>query len=166
MIPCNQDLLSAELAADEGKRYRRYVCPAGKLTIGIGHNLEGKQFRPATWAAIKAEHPMLTNALLDDQTSLSEALVQLIFADDVDDAVRDLDAIWGGWRELTEDRKRALINLSFQMGQQRLRAFVRFWRSLMAKAYNNAADELMDSLWYKQTQPSRTSRVVRQIREG
>lgn len=166
MIPCDIPSLTAELTADEGKRYRRYLCPAGKWTIGIGHNVEGKQFRPATWAAIKAEHPMLDNALLDDQVTLSEDLVQLIFADDVEDAVRDLDAIWDGWRDVSEARKRALINLSFQLGQQRLRAFVRFWRSMMAGAFNNAGDELKESMWYHQTQPSRTARVIAQVREG
>lgn len=166
MIPCDLSALSAELAADEGRRRRRYLCPAAKWTIGIGHNLDGKRFRADTWAAIKAEHPHLTNALLDDQVELSDALIDRIFADDVEDAVDDLDSIWTPWRGLSEARKRALINLSFQLGRDRLAAFPRFWAGLRRHDYEAAAAELVESLWYRQTQASRTSRVVRQIREG
>lgn len=163
---CDMQALGVELGADEGRRAVRYLCPAGKLTIGIGHNLEGKRFRPDTWAAILEEHPRLQNALLDDHVHLSEPLIDRIFADDVEDSIADLDGIWIGWRALSERRKRALINLSFQMGQQRLLGFRRFWVAMRAHDFDTAAAELKDSLWYRQTQASRTDRVRRQIREG
>lgn len=166
MIPCNVDDLKAELAADEGYRTRRYLCPAGKWTIGIGHNLEGKQLPAEIWAHIRIDHPHVTNALLDDQVQLSDELIQRIFEVDIEDACADLDNIWIGWRSLSEARKRALINMSFQMGQQRLQAFVRMWRALRNHEFGRAADEAKDSLWYAQTQPSRTGRVLRQLREG
>jgi lysozyme len=31
-----------QLTTHEGLRLKPYLCPAGKLTIGIGRNLEGK----------------------------------------------------------------------------------------------------------------------------
>jgi lysozyme len=31
-----------QLTRHEGLRLKPYLCPAGKLTIGIGRNLEGK----------------------------------------------------------------------------------------------------------------------------
>lgn len=161
---CDMQALSDELAADEGRRNTRYQCSAVKWTVGIGHNLEGKQFRAATWAAILAEHPHLTNALLDDQTTLSDALIDRIFREDVDDAISDLDAIWIGWRDLSENRKRALINWSFQCGMNTMLQFKRFWNAMKAHNFAAAADCLEESLWFKQTQPSRRIRVVRQIR--
>lgn len=163
---CDMQALKAELGADEGVRYRRYRCPAGKWTIGIGHNLQGKRFRPATWAAIQAEHPHLDNALLDDVTELSPALVDRIFADDIEDAIRDLDMLWPQWRDLSEARKRALINWSFQCGINTMQQFKRFWNAMKAGQYEQASECLRDSLWYRQTQPSRTMRVIRQIRDG
>lgn len=166
MSVCDMAALAAELAVDEGRRRRRYLCPAAKWTIGIGHNLEGKRFRPETWAAIQAEHPHLANALLDDVTELSDALIDRIFGDDVDDAIADLDSLWPAWRGLSERRKRALINLCFQLGRDRLAGFVRFWAALRRHDYDLAADELIDSLWYRQTQPARTGRVIAQIRNG
>lgn len=166
MIPCIFDDLKAELAADEGYRRQRYLCSQGKITIGIGHNLEGKRFSPEIWAAIKLEHPNVANALLDDQVRLSDEIIQRIFREDCEDACEDLDSIWIGWRSLSERRKRALINMSFQMGGPRLTAFIRMWRALRNHDFDRAADEAKDSMWYVQTQASRTSRVLAQIREG
>lgn len=166
MIPCSFDDLKAELIADEGYRRQRYMCPAAKWTIGIGHNLEGRKMPPEIWADIVREHPHVTNALLDDQVKLSDGIIRRIFEQDCEDACEDLDSIWIGWRGLSERRKRALINMSFQMGGPRLTAFVRMWRSLRLHDFAGAADEAKDSLWYMQTQASRTSRVLKQIREG
>lgn len=163
MIPCNLALLTAELTQDEGYRNRRYRCSEGKWTIGVGHNLEGKKFRPETWGLIKLDHPRLENALLDDHVVLSDALIDRIFAEDVEDACEDLDGIWIGWRGLDEERKRALINMSFQMGGPRLAAFRRMWAALRLHDFATAASEAKDSLWFRQTQESRTSRVIQQL---
>lgn len=166
MIPCDMALLTAELRQDEGYRNRRYRCSEGKWTIGIGHNLEGKKFRPHTWALIKLEHPRIENALLDDHVVLSDGLIERIFAEDVEDACADLDAIWIGWRGLDEERKRALINMSFQMGGQRLATFRFMWAALRLRDFGTAAAEAKNSLWFDQTQESRTSRVIRQLAGG
>lgn len=163
---CDMALLAQELAADEGRRTKRYRCPAGFWTIGIGHNLEGKRFSGPTWNAIIEEHPNLDNALLDDHTVLSDALIDRIFAEDVDDAIKDLDAVWIGWRALSENRKRALINWSFQCGLNTMLQFRRFWAAMKAYEFEPAGQYLRESLWYRQTQPSRTERVIRQIQEG
>lgn len=165
-MTCDLQALRSELTADEGYRNMRYRCPAGKWTIGIGHNLEGKRFRPETWFALMQEHPHVQNALLDDQTTLSDYLIDRIFCDDVQDCIADLDGIWIGWRDLSECRKRALINMSFQMGGYRLGQFRLMWAALRAHDFKAAAKEAEDSDWFKQTQPSRTGRVIGQIRDG
>lgn len=137
---CDLDKLRREMESDEGRRKRVYKCPAGKLTIGIGHNCEGKD--------------------------LSNRAIDVIFEDDAADAIKDLDAMWIGWRELSEPRRRALINWSFQLGYPGMRQFVRFWRAIREHDFGTAAAELRDSLWWQQTQPSRRDRVVSQIHNG
>ena len=132
--------LEHEFVSDEGKKARGYKCSEGYWTIGIGHNTEGKD--------------------------LSDRAIRVIFEDDVADAVADLDSIWVGWRALSEKRKRALINLSFQMGATRFLTFKKFWAALKQHDFTTAANELIDSKWYTQTQASRTNRVVNQIRNG
>jgi lysozyme len=134
------DTLEKDFVSDEGKRRRGYRCPAGFWTIGIGHNTEGKD--------------------------LSDRAIRVMFEDDVADAVTDLDAIWIGWRGLSENRKHALINLSFQLGQSRFLGFPNFWAAMRAHNFGKAAAELRNSLWYGQTQALRTQRVIKQIMEG
>ena len=163
---CDMDALSGEFISDEGFERRRYKCPAGKWTIGIGHNLESGPLPPDIWKLIQSDHPHVTNGLLDDHIELADDIIYRLFAADVLSAIANLDAIWIGWRALAEHRKRALINLSFQMGQSRLLGFLRFWRAIKLHDFETAAAELKDSLWYIQTQASRTGRVIEQIRNG
>ena len=139
-IPVNVDALERELSSDEGRKKRGYSCPAGFWTIGIGHNTEGKD--------------------------LSDRAIRTIFEDDVRDAVVDLDATWIGWRGLSENRKRALINFSFQLGFYGMQTFKKFWMAMRAHDFKTAVKEMKDSKWYTQTQSSRTSRVLLQIEEG
>lgn len=140
MIPVDKSALTNELVDDEGKRRRGYKCSAGYWTIAIGHNTEGKD--------------------------LSDRAIEVIFEDDVADAIADLDNIWIGWRSLTERRKRALINMSFQMGYSKLAAFVKMWAALKIGDYETASAEAKDSLWFHQTQEDRTSRVLLYLKEG
>jgi lysozyme len=163
---CDRTALIAELSVDEGRRYKRYRCPAGHWTIGVGHNLESAApLSSAVWAMIKRECPHVENALLDDQCALSGATIDQILDEDLQVCIQSLDALWIGWRALSEQRKRALINLVFQMGYSRFAGFVRFWRAMKQHNFENAADELVNSLWYRQTQPSRSLRVIAQIRD-
>lgn len=136
----DMDALQKEFEQDEGVSRRGYRCSEGFWTIGIGHNTEGKD--------------------------LSDRAIRVIFEDDLVDAVRDLDRIWPGWRDLSERRKRALVNMSFQLGGPRLAGFRKMWAAIRAGDFTTAAAEAKDSLWFRQTQPSRTGRVIRFLEEG
>lgn len=163
-FPCDRVLLGKELEADEGRRYKRYKCPAGKWTVGVGHNLEALgSLSGEVFAMIRKIDPAI-GPLLDDEIVLTDAIIDRILDEDIQVAITTLDVIWIGWRALSEERKRALINLSFQMGYHRLKGFVRFWRSIHYHDFERAAAELKNSLWYRQTQESRKSRVVAQIK--
>lgn len=166
MIPCDERLLIAELSADEGRRTKRYKCPAGYWTIGVGHNLQGKKLPAWLWDEIQLEYPHCQNALLDDHIEIDNDQIDRLLLEDVMDAIADLDQIWIGWRSLSENRKRALINWSFQCGLTTMLQFKRFWNAMRSHNFDLAAQSLEESLWFRQTQPSRTSRVIRQIREG
>lgn len=163
---CDRTALMRELEADEGRASVRYKCPAGHWTIGIGHNLESGHLPLGMWNELRQDYPHLRNALLDDHVLLTDAQIVELFEVDIEGAIAALDLLWPKWRDLAEVRKRALINLSFQLGAYRFRQFRRFWAELEAARYLRAADELVDSLWYRQTQPSRTARVVAQMRFG
>lgn len=166
MTPCDEFSLIVELSEDEGRRRTRYKCSAGYWTIGVGHNLQGKKMPAWLWNEIQADYPHCDNALLDEHIALTDAQIDRLLIEDVQDAISDLDGIWIGWRDLAENRKRALINWSFQCGLTTMLQFKRFWNAMKAHNFDEAANCLQESLWFRQTQPSRTCRVVRQISEG
>ena len=56
-----------------------------------------------------------------------------------------------------------LIEMSFQLGDPRLKKFVKFIEALKFERYGTAADEMMDSRWAKQT-PSRAHELSEIIR--
>jgi len=163
---CDMTELTRELALDQGRSSRRFLGPSGAWMIGIGHNLQGKAFSGALWSAIKAEHPHIENGLLDDHMDLSDTLVDMIFRNDVMDTMATLYRIWPQWDELGEMRKRGLINWSFQADYATVARCKRFWHAVKLGEFSQAALQLQESLWFRETQPSRSSRVLRQIGDG
>jgi lysozyme len=90
-------VLQAELMRDEGLRLKPYRDTAGKWTIGVGRNLS------------------------DRGITRDEALILL--DNDVLVASADLDRNIPWWRDLSNGRRRALLNMTFNMGWPRLSGF-------------------------------------------
>lgn len=132
--------IEEQLARDEGFRPHAYQDSVGKLTIGIGRNLD------------------------DVGISHEEALVLL--ANDVKCA-RILLADRLPWTvtALDEARKGVLINMCFNMGIFRLLEFKQFLAALQAADYKLAAAQMLDSKWAKQV-GGRAQRLAAQIETG
>lgn len=127
-----------QLIEEEDVRLRPYRCPAGKLTIGIGRNIEDNGIR---W---------------------SEALQMCV--NDVNEAVADLQTFpW--FSALDTVRAWALVDVRFILGPQRFRGFKRMLSALAARDIGRAADELQDSAWYQQV-GARGPKLVAQLRTG
>jgi lysozyme len=136
----NMAALGQDLAEDEGERLTMYRCSEGYNTVGIGHCMDTKP--------------------------ISKRASRVIFEDDVQDSLRDLDRAVPWWRSLSEGRQRALANLCFNMGIARLLGFKNMLDCLHRGDYRRAALECLDSKWAKQVQQSRIDRITRLIREG
>jgi lysozyme len=67
--------------------------------------------------------------------------------------------------DLTEKRRKVLINMCFNLGETRLKMFVRFRKRVLAEDYNLAADEMLDSKWARQV-GHRAQRLAREMRIG
>jgi len=132
--------LRANLIDDEGLRLKLYRCTAGKLTIGIGHNIEDR--------------------------GISEAVCELMFQEDIAVAERDALALFPGLHSYSDRRKAALINMAFQLGFERLSQFKKMRTAVANGDWFAAANEALDSDWAKQTQKSRVDRVLADLREG
>lgn len=110
---------------NEGLRLKPYVCPAGKITIGYGRNLT------------------------DNGISIDEA--REMFENDLIAAKITVGAIFG--IEIFNEspaRVAALIDMAFNLGESRMRKFVKFIDAVKRRDWQKAAQEMRNSLWYKQ----------------
>jgi len=124
-----------------------YPCPAGKFTVGYGRNVD------------KVGGKGLTE---------DEALYLL--RGDVEECVQDLAAFFGAtWENLDEVRRGALVDMRFQLGPHRFRAFRKMIAAipgaLTGGDWSTVAAEAADSAWRKQT-PERAVRVIGELRTG
>ena len=134
-----RNLLKSTIKRHEGLRLKPYRCSAGKLTIGYGHNLDDKGI------------PLI---VADDMLDI-----------DIGVAERELFATWPAYRDLSDNRKLALIDMSFQMGIPGLKKFTRMHKALGNHDYENAGLELMNSLYATQT-PARAQENFELITQG
>ena len=133
----NRDQLKRDLCFDEGVRLRPYKDTVGKTTIGIGRNL--------------------------DDMGISEAEALFLLENDIGRVERELDLQWPWWREMSEERQRALANMCFQLGLTRLMEFRKMIGALHTGDWERAADEALDSQWARQCS-GRAHRVAALIR--
>lgn len=127
------------LELHEGRRNTVYRCTAGKLTIGIGHNLEANP--------------------------ISDAAIDVILDDDITAVERDLERTYPWYARLDHVRKMAMVDLCFNLGITKLKMFLTTMREMSLGNFEAAANALTDSLWFKQV-GTRGPRIVRMIRTG
>ena len=117
--------IKEQLVRHEGLRLKPYRCTAGKLTIGIGRNLD------------------------DCGISQSEAYVMLI--NDIMNCEKQLQSkipdIYNG---LDEVRKSVLLNMCFNLGISGLLGFKNTLVFVKAGDWERAANNMLVSRWAKQ----------------
>lgn len=123
-----------DLIRDEGLELKPYRCPTGKLTIGVGRNLEDKGI------------------------SQDEAIYLL--RNDITECVEDLRTIFHNFEEFSASRKRALINMRFNLGPSGFRSFKKMIAAIKANDWQTACKEAKNSKWYKQV-PTRANRIIK-----
>lgn len=122
--------LRKQLIRHEGINLTSYRCPAGYITVGIGHNLEAN---PVPGIPCKIWH-----TITDDQANrLFEADVAMFAA--------QIDKRWPWARDMGETRYSVLINMAFNMGVDRLAGFKDALAAMRRGDYDTAAVEILDS---------------------
>ncbi|NBW18173.1 MAG: lysozyme [Caulobacteraceae bacterium] len=135
----NRADMIALLERDEGLRLKPYKDTVGKLTIGIGRNL--------------------------DDVGITAEEARYLVENDIGRCEADLNRNLPGWRDLTEARQQVMVSLVFNLGWPNLSGFLKFLAALKRHAYAEAADELRDSLWYRQVK-GRGERLAKMMEEG
>lgn len=117
--------MRAQLEMHEGKRARIYVDTVGKVSVGIGRNLTDKGLRP-------------------DE-------IELLYRNDVEEAVAELDRVLPWWHQLDEVRRRVMVDLMFNTGAPTLMQFTTTLGHIQAGRYREAAEGMLASKWAQQT---------------
>jgi lysozyme len=140
--------LREELEYDEGCKYEIYNDHLGYPTFGIGHLILESD----------SEYGESTG------TAVSEGRVKEAFEADVMGVLSDCERLYSDFRSLPEDAQRIITNMMFNMGYTRLSKFKGMKRGVDARDWNAAANEMVDSRWYKQV-TNRAERLVKRMRE-
>ena len=139
--------LQNELADDEGIKYELYLCSENHLTGGIGHLI-------TEWDVDYYGKPI--------GYSIPEQQVQDWFLNDVQVAIQDCQTIFNSFDKLPDEIQQVLINMSFQLGKPRLSKFKKMIAAVEAEDYQEMANQMEDSLWYKQT-TNRAQRLIDRV---
>jgi lysozyme len=155
--------LKQELILDEGKRYKVYKCSQNKNTIGIGHNIDAKPL------------PADIRSYLQQYGRINDAMIDILYDKDVQDATDDCLKLWKNFNSFSVNRKKALINVMFNMGMYKIRKkFPSFCKAVNAQNWQRAADELKYSNGLTKNRLSdyyiqvgeRADRVISKLIEG
>ena len=143
----NIDQLRKELEVDEGVKYEIYNDHLGYPTFGIGH-------------LVIDTDPEYGQEV---GTPVSEDRVAEAFDKDVTTVIADCEVLYPDFDELPEECQLIIANMMFNMGRPRLKQFKGMKRGIDSRDWNAAADEMIDSNWYRQV-PNRAGRLVKRMR--
>lgn len=116
--------LQQQLIRHEGIRFSPYKDSQGKLTIGVGHNIDDK---PITQS--DALH-ILSSDIAEVQLALDKAIP------------------W--WSNLSDVRQRVLADMAFNLGTAGLLQFKNMLNNVQAGNFRSAALDMLSSLWAQQ----------------
>ena len=141
------DRLRKEIGDDEGRVNEIYLDHMGFPTFGIGHLV----------LKTDPEYGMPVGTPVDDDR------VDEAFDNDVESVLRDCGKLYPDFDDLPEEVQLIVANMMFNMGLTRLKNFKGMKRNIDSGNFDGAADEMVDSAWYKQV-PKRAKRLAARMR--
>lgn len=112
------------LKTHEGLRLKPYRDTVGKLTIGVGRNL--------------------------DDIGINEEEALHLLNNDVNRTINELRTNLSFWNKLSIIRKEALIDMCFNIGLTSFMGFKRMLVALENEDYKESARQMLDSKWARQ----------------
>ncbi|PKN08050.1 MAG: lysozyme [Deltaproteobacteria bacterium HGW-Deltaproteobacteria-8] len=134
----NAQRLAEDLPRDEGLRLKPYRCTAGRLTIGVGRNL--------------------------DDRGITESEALLLLDNDIKDCWGRLAAAQPWVLAAPEAVQEVLVNMCFNLGLAGLLGFRQTLALLQAGRFAEAAAAMLRSKWAGQV-GARAERLAQRLRE-
>jgi len=146
------------IGVNEGVRPKAYKDTAGNTTIGIGFNLEDKTNQPILDAL-----NLNREELKSGKRSLTDKELSSLYSYSLSRAIKDLQKFDPNIKSRPKNVQMALIDMSYNLGYNKLNTFKKMKAALEENDYGTAADEMVDSKWYKQvkTRGPRTVALMR-----
>lgn len=119
----NKNTLKQLLIVHEGVRLYPYYCTAGKLTIGVGRNLQDRGLR-------------------QDE-------VEFLLENDIEEVLANCMTL-PYWKQLDAIRQCIIADMIFNLGLRRFLGFRKLNQALQQGDYIRAAHEMRNSRWYSQ----------------
>ncbi len=136
------DKLIEMLKRHEGVESHAYKCSENKVTIGVGRNVDKS-----------------------GGLGLSDDEVDYLLQNDIDRVSSELDSEYDWFAGLDDVRQDVMVDISFNLGQTRLRAFKKALSAMAEGDWSEAADQFMDSRWSGQV-GNRAKELTEMIRTG
>lgn len=137
----DDDTCIQRLMFNEGCKLKSYRDSVGKLTIGIGRNLDDNPLTIEEQCYIG--HNCRTLFISNEQAAY-------LCRNDLKRVRADLDKELPWWRDLNPDRQFVMIDLCFNLGKNTLLTFKKTLNSIATGYYELAAKQLLQSKYAKQ----------------
>ena len=118
------ETLVERLIKHEGLRLKPYRCTVGKLTIGVGRNL--------------------------DDRGISEEEAMMMLQNDILACRKECYSSFFWFGEMDEARQEVILEMCFNLGIARLKGFKKMLKACELKNYTLASQEMLTSLWARQ----------------
>ena len=136
--------IKARIKKHEGFVPKMYLDSLGKATIGYGHLITEKD-----------------NFKEGIEYSIEE--LEEVFNQDFNKAVEGANELTSKLNIILAKIKGVIIEMVFQLGKTGVSKFKKFFEALNNQNYNEAANQMIDSNWHKQT-PKRCEELANVIR--
>lgn len=133
------DIAKQLIRQHEGVRNKPYKDTVGKLTIGVGRNL--------------------------DDVGISDAEIEVLLENDLKRAETDARAYYPKFDTLSDNRKAVLVDMSFNLGLTRLSEFKLLRAAMLRGDFKTASNQMMNSVWANQVK-GRATRLAGLMRNG
>lgn len=140
------------LLLHEGLRLQPYRCSKGKLTIGIGRNIDDNPFTDTEKKVIG-----------DWQHGITTQAAFYLLRNDIERLEKELQRKINFWKNLSDERQYALLDIAFNIGVSGLLKFKKMLAWLWMGNFEQAAIECLNSKYAKET-GRRAERIANLIR--
>ena len=138
MTIANMERLKHDITTHEGVRLTPYRDSVGKLTIGVGRNLDDRGLTPAE-----------VDFLLDNDIAI---------------AIEDARVVVDGFDRLSVLQQEGVVEMAFNLGRSRLSTFKRMIAALNRGDGAAAAREALDSRWAAQVGGNRANAIADKLK--